>query len=384
MTEFDQFLQQAHAAPPEARPALVDRWLETIRDRPKPVVDDSQALFLYRGRPSHPPAVTGDFNHWNRESHPLIHLNGTDLYYLRVELPRDARSDYMFALGRRLVKDPLNPRTVTGGGGGHSELAMPGYRRPPEIEAYPNLPRGDLRKHYFSSRVLGNRRTLWVYLPPEYDETRADAYPVVFAHDGADYLNFAVMPRILDYCIGHGLIRPLVAVLAGQVRRNWELYLNDQYRDFFLGELVSYVQDRYRLDRDPGQRLVMGASLGGVTSLWLAYERPEVFGLAAGQSSALWIHDGWMIATLLNGPVKPVRFYLDCGSFEPQFAEDNRLLARVLQVRGYDSVYHEIHDGHAWPNWRDHVRPILERFFPVETRRERAVATEAAEREAPG
>ena len=49
------------------------------------------------------------------------------------------------------ILNPLNPRQVSGGFGQNSELAMPEYTDPPEIEFDPEIPRGAMYDTHFSA-----------------------------------------------------------------------------------------------------------------------------------------------------------------------------------------------------------------------------------------
>src|ERR1700745_1671322 len=48
-------------------------------------------------------------------------------------------------------------------------------------------------KHHraFPSKVLGNRRDIWVYLPPGYSRLSRRRYPVLYLHDGQNVFDAA-------------------------------------------------------------------------------------------------------------------------------------------------------------------------------------------------
>jgi enterochelin esterase-like enzyme len=111
----------------------------------------------------------------------------------------------------------------------------------------------------------------------------------------------------------------------------------------------------------------MGSAIGGLAALYAAQTRPDVFGLAAGQSIAnLGIDDGLIER---GGGVQgggsptdlPDRIYLVVGAYEtavdirgePQnLLADNRRLANELVASGQEIRYEELPEGHSWGLWQ--------------------------------
>jgi Domain of unknown function (DUF3327) len=87
----------------------VDRFLTRHE---VPIVEGARCTFLYRGA-----ADEVFLNHriFGRADHlPLRRLDGTDLWYLVMELPEGSRVEYQLEVARggqcQQVNDPLNPR----------------------------------------------------------------------------------------------------------------------------------------------------------------------------------------------------------------------------------------------------------------------------------
>jgi enterochelin esterase family protein len=138
---FQEFIETVCSAPHEERQALVDSFMRDASGESFPLREDTLAHFVYRGDVSSGVSVPGDFNGWNPGADPMNGIEGTDFFYLTKRFEIDARLDYKFVLnGSQWIIDPLNPRTVTGGFGPNSELAMPGYRQPEEIIYYVGFP----------------------------------------------------------------------------------------------------------------------------------------------------------------------------------------------------------------------------------------------------
>jgi enterochelin esterase-like enzyme len=73
----------------------------------------------------------------------------------------------------------------------------------------------------------------------------------------------------------------------------------------------------------------MGSSLGGICSLVLAWEHPEIFGRTASLSGSFQVeHTNFLNEILHNyhGKPKPFRIYLDSGAIDFTGGDDGRAL----------------------------------------------------------
>lgn len=351
------------AAPdPAARRARVDALLARVRATGAPLIgpgttpDVGCATFLYLG-PARDVTLAGDLNGWNATADHLTRVAGTDLFYVSKEFPLDARVDYKLLPDGEWKVDPLNPQTMLGGYGPNSQLAMPRYVPPPEVERYAEIPHGTIETLTWSSDRLKDSRRMMVYLPPGY-ATGAARYPVVYLHDGQAELDYAKLDNVLDYLIDKRTIPAVMAVLVPAVNRNEEYAMNPAFEDFFVEEVVARVDGAYRTRPSPRFRAVGGISYGGVAAISLALRRPDVFGNCMGQSSGGQANEMAALRALVReGPRREIAVYLDVGSFEENMGgadllTPNRQLRDELVARGYRLRYQEAHEGHSWGNWR--------------------------------
>jgi len=350
--------------------AMVDAYMQ---DRAKigfPVVEGENATFVYREKVSKQISIAGDMNSWDPSKDVMTRLAETDLYYKTMVLPLDARLDYKFVRDGSWILDPLNKLTVLSGYGPNSELRMPNYVPPPEIEYYPSIPHGTIETiKNFHSDFLKNDRNVYVYLPPGY--TTSKAYPTFYVHDGREYVDLAYFNNVVDYLLNESAIKKIIVVFVPPVNRVAEYDLNDKYMKFIADELVPYIDSHYSTLRGPSSRGIMGASYGGLISTYIAYNRSDVFGMCAGQSSYFSAHNDLMINVIRDGPKKDIRFYVDCGTFETivsgisGFVDASRRMRDAMLAKGYDLMYQEFHEGHSWGNWRARIEDILKFFFRI-------------------
>lgn len=359
---FLDFINQLNSLPDSLRPAVVDSFMNANDEYPM-IEFDTLAHFIYNSGTSSV-TVPGDFNGWNPNSDYMTLITGTEFHYKTKTFESDARLDYKFVVsGSNWILDPLNPHTCYGGYGPNSELAMPEYIHPPEILYYSNIPHGAVNDTVFYSQSLNNSRTISIYTPPGY-ESGTENYPYIIFHDGQEYLSLAKTDNVLDYCIYHDLIIPVIAVFIPPVNRTAEYAggSQDAFTDFIMEEVIPFIDSEYRSIADPASRATLGPSYGGNISLYLGVTHPEMIGLLAPQSS--YVQES-IFTTLSTGPVLNLDIYLDAGTYEPGILNPiEQQLIPILNSQGYSYQFEVYHEGHSWGNWKAHVDNALIRFFP--------------------
>ncbi|MCB1025450.1 MAG: esterase [Acidobacteria bacterium] len=164
--------------------------------------------------------------------------------------------------------------------------------------------KGTIRVLRHESNALRNNplgdphiRDLYVYLPPNYEET-GKKYPVVFCLTGFTgrgkmMLNDSAfspnMAERLDKLIGEERIKPMIVVMPDCFTKyGGSQYINSgatgNYGDYLTGELVPFVDENFRTINDKNSRAVMGKSSGGYGAMIMAMRHADLFGLACSIS----------------------------------------------------------------------------------------------------
>lgn len=361
--------------------ALPSEILDAAEAGPGPLVD---AIFRAGGAPLHQGQTTtflyvGDaetvrLHHW-MDMFPVLppferHL-GTDLWSLTIDLPERSRIEYKIALRtdgrRRLILDPLNTRRARDPYGSNSVVTGPLYVRPDW-----SLPRAGVEAGTFSSvaidsQIFGDTRHARIYLPAG---AGPDPLPLLLAHDGSEYAEYAALTVVLDNLIASGDLPAMACVLSDPQERTAEYTGDHRHADHLVAELIPAVAERVAID--PTRRIALGASLGAVASLHAAHRHPGTF-------SGLVLQSGSFVTALggrhRGGPVfepvvafmrewledpgqLPPQIHVSCGRFDGLIAE-NRAMAALFENLGVDVGYREVPDGHNWENWRDRLRAGL-------------------------
>ena len=367
-SQFEQFIDRANSlSDPSEKTAAVDSFMTYARTIGIPFIEDSTANFIYRGSVS-TITVAGDFNGWSTNSWSLKNLAGTNVWYRTEIFEMDARLDYKFVVnGTTWILDPENPNTCTGGYGPNSELAMPEYIQPWEIKYNSNISHGIVITKYFYSVNVSSNFQIRIYLPPGYDSLSSTSYPTVYFQDGSEYISLGAAVNVIDNLLDSGKIQPLVAIFVVPNNRNDEYagLKRDQYRLFFVNELVPYIDSLLNTKKDPKQRLVLGDSFGGNISALISYNHPEIFGLCGLHSAAFWPNNYETYNLIINGPIKDIKWSSIWGTYESLYT-NMRLFRDFLISNNYELNWLERPEGHSWGLWRATIDFMLEYFFPPE------------------
>ena len=355
----------------------VDRIDRFIEDYDLPIVEHNSVTFVFRGN-----VDEVYLQHWVyglESGPPLKRLNGSDLWVLTLDLPDHSRIEYKFGIvvkgKHRWVHDPFNPQTAHDPFGFNSVCYTSGYEVPEWTYENALVRPGILEEHRLFDTAFGGERTIQVYLPARYRVSRR--YPLLICHDGPDYVTYAALKTVLDNLIDRLEIPPMIVALTKAVDRLEEYAADPHHADFVVNDVLSFMERRFPIHHSPASRGLMGASFGGVASLYTAWKYPSKFGRLLLQSGSFAFTDIGdhtrgpafdPIVPFMNkfrdSPGKPTdRIFLSCGTYESLIYE-NRSLVPLLQESGMNVKYVEARDGHNWENWRDRLREGLSWLFP--------------------
>lgn len=189
-----------------------------------------------------------------------------------------------------------------------------------------------------------SRHEVRVFDPPGYEENYLKRYPVLYMQDGQNLFFPEEAFLGTSWKIGETLtlldqmnaVDKMIVVGVYPRDRNRE-YTRPGYREygrFLVEELKPWVDCNFRTLGGPDSTAVMGSSLGGVVSFYLAWQYPEVFGMAACMSSTFGWRDD-LRERVATEAKRPVRFYLDSGWPHDNYEVTRDLRTRLAQ-RGYE------------------------------------------------
>lgn len=312
------------------------------------ITDDKKATFFYKGKGD--VEVIGDFTKWKSQGLKLKEVTETEWKCFNLKLPINARIEYKLIVDGKWITDPLNPNKIDNGvGGENSVLEMPEYK-PTEWANSEGMTKNPIYTKKINSKIYGERK-IEVYVPEGYNEK---SLPVMYLQDGTDYMNRAAAITIQRNLVKAGKIKPFIMVFVDYEDRMKEYMASDDYAKYLATEIVPVIDRDYKTIKSRDGRMILGASLGGITSIWTALKYPQVFANVGGQSSSFWVDDERVVKELekLKGD-KKFNFYLDDGTFEG--VEDSRKVVKILSGKGFQVKYVEAETGHNWTSWRDRL-----------------------------
>jgi enterochelin esterase-like enzyme len=371
-------LQQFSTIPDSAqRSNEIEKWLGSLRNSNQiPFITEDSVLFLYQGN-AKSVSWMGDFNGWGHDEsfkNKGAKIANTNIWLLKASFPKDARLDYKIVLnGSDYILDPDNPHqqwSGVGGGSPNSELRMPLWKEDPELRERKDIDHGIIKHDIlFYSKILGYQITYSVYLPFGFE--KMNKLPAVYVTDGYEYLlpQLGNMVTILDNLIAEKKIKPIAAIFIDQRepvnrsnnKRMQELAMSKSYLDFFVTELIPDVEKKYPLIPEASQRAIMGTSMGGLTSTYFAFARPDVFGMAGIQSPAFWTKP--QIYQLCSNPANPKMKISMTSGLINDTSKESRKMKDILASSSCEYHYREVNEGHSWGNWRNLISDILQDFF---------------------
>jgi predicted alpha/beta superfamily hydrolase len=214
------------------------------------------------------------------------------------------------------------------------------------------------------STILGRKHLARVYLPPGYHENPLRRFPVLYMQDGKNLFFPEEAFQGRDWHV-HDALHLLddmnamdrvvvVGIYSGDRMGEYTKPGYEAYARSIVDEVRPEVEAKIRVLGSPRETGVVGSSLGGVVSFYMAWEYPEVFGFAACMSST-FSHKDDLIDRVLSEPKHTSRFYLDSGWPGDNY-EVTLAMAMALAHRGYrprEDFLHlafplDEHDEAAW------------------------------------
>ena len=296
--------------------------------------------------------VLSDLTDWQRAPIPVDEI-------VPFDLPDDAYFEYAFqdAEGtRRPDPENDNPR-LNPWWEFASNIAGPDYRVDPWVAARNVRPRGRVLRMEIPSNILNQTRRVMVYSPAGRAE---DELPVILFQDGKAYYGWGRVPQVLDQLLEAGKCGPAHLVFVPPRERTPEYGFNPAYRRFLIEELLPAVEARVLCN---SRRTAWGASLGGLLSAQLAWERSDLFQKVVTQSGAFLFSPDMMkanpfegkesmLSQVLAADPQPLEWHLDCGTLEWLLASNERF-AKALAEKGTPVKLVTRTAGHNWINWRN-------------------------------
>jgi S-formylglutathione hydrolase FrmB len=259
----------------------------------------------------------------------------------------------------------------------------------------------DVETIQFKSELIGQVLPYNALLPVGYAESNK-RYPVLYHLHGlfGRYDDWVTRTNLAEYAAHYDVI-----IITPEGHDSWYTdsggVATDKYESYFIREIISDVDARFRTIKDRRARGVGGLSMGGYGALKYGLKHPEQFAFAASLSGALdptlrtddnpgfaWdilrpsinsvfgprnsqtrtANDLHQIARGLSASqiASLPYLYFDCG-LEDGFLATNRELADILLSKRIPHQYRQLPGGHNWAYWDQQVREVLRLYAQLMT-----------------
>lgn len=208
---------------------------------------------------------------------------------------------------------------------------------------------GDLRIEHFQSKIFDRLITVRVWLPAGYTDGMPTTrkYPTLYMLDGQNAFDQCTafkgeqelrIDETVTRLIAEHKIPPMIVVGVDSAHGEGRDYEYEAWKDpltdasekepdgkqlplFFGNELIPYVSARYRVSDDAAHIGIGGTSVGGFAALYVALNRPDLFGLALAESPDLWLGNGQLLRDTTLLMRAPDRVAIGVGRTEYNFPQ---------------------------------------------------------------
>lgn len=250
-----------------------------------------------------------------------------------------------------------------------------------------DVPHGEIRSREFYSKTTGAWRSINIYTPPGYDQTK-DLYPVLYIQHGGgeDERGWAVQGRtgnILDNLIAEGKAVPMIVVIPdGNVSRPGMTQggYNDEAMTIFKEELfenvIPFIEKNYRVRPGAENRALAGLSMGGGQAFYTGLRNTDMFSNVGVFSTGLFGGIGQNTGSTFNpesvipGILTDTQsfnkklnvFYISVGEQDPRI-EATKKLIQLFNEKGLNVQFASFPGAHEWQVWRKSLHDFSQKLF---------------------
>jgi enterochelin esterase family protein len=285
---------------------------------------------------------------------------------------------YSFSIDGFQTLDPGNPAVKPGRNPRTSILEVRG--NPPLLHEFnPAVPHGTVHEHWYQSKSLGKRRSLHVYTPPGYDQSRKDLPVMYLLHGSGDNdATWAALGRanvILDNLLAQEKAKAMIVVMPdghafvppfGPTATNVENRARSMkaFERDLLEDVMPFVESNYRTINKRESRAIIGLSMGGGQSLNVGLNHLDRFawvgGMSAGTPETNSIASVLADAKGMNKKLKLLWIAIGKDDF---LLDRNKRLDELLAAHSITHTFKITDGSHSWPVWRKYLAEFAPLVF---------------------
>lgn len=237
-----------------------------------------------------------------------------------------------------------------------------------------DVPHGEVRIQKYESKLTGETRECYIYLPAGYNEGK-EKYPVLYLLHGAGedqtgWTKQGFMNNIMDNLIDEGSAVPMIVVMDHGVAtipgiQSASMFDFTAYEKVVIEELVPFIDKNFRTLADREHRAIAGLSLGGFQSFTIAMNNRSLFawlggfsGSGKGPGTTADLYDDSMnsdfnLIFISTGTKESAQMYATVKNFHD-----------ILVNAGVKHIFFQsTGTGHEWLTWRRSLYRLAPMLF---------------------
>ena len=249
-----------------------------------------------------------------------------------------------------------------------------------------DVPHGEVRVHWYHSKITGRWRRANVYTPPNYDKNSRARFPVLYLQHGAGenergWIEQGRANFILDNLIAAGRAKPMIVVVdtgyavyatnnASPSTNRMSAAATAAFEEVMIKELIPTIDAKYRTVGDRKQRAMAGLSMGSMQTLNLTLRHLDQFAWIGAMSGPP--RQGFDVATAVDGVFRDASafnkkvklLFLSAGTAETRFHTNTVAIHEALDRAGIKKVFYSSPGtDHEWQTWRRSLHDFAPRLF---------------------
>lgn len=178
------------------------------------------------------------------------------------------------------------------------------------------------------------KKTIHIYVPPNYDKDTLARYPVMYFMDGESSFNDLEnmgpewqIDEVINEASANGKPTAIVVGIQDHEDRDAEYtpFVNDDnpdahgadYAKWVANDLKNFIDANYRTKTDAPSTAIGGISRSGMMAYYMMMAHPDVFGIGIIQSPSMWVDRERLFAMeISDAALAKKKVFVSVGQYE--------------------------------------------------------------------
>lgn len=293
------------------------------------------------------------------------HSNG--VWSFEIIDPEPGVFRYRYIIDGLTVYDPKNPDVNQ-----NAPLAVIAPKGDEFFAYNPDIQHGAMAVRSYYSKTAQTVRTMRVWTPAGYEKSKEKLPVLYLVHGGGDtdtaWPGTGAAGDILDNLLAQGKMERMIVVMPNGTFPGDEVPI---FAQDMVTDIIPFIENNYRVIADQAHRAMAGLSMGGIETLEVTFNNPNLFSYvwvlsASFQPSNDPKAEAERLGCASKIPTinKTVKEFVFTQGGETDIAYKNGINTRtVLEELGLKFEYMEVPGGHSFVAWRQNLYDLAQRVF---------------------